>query len=139
MINDKCFVRGRLRAKFGGGGYHAPFLFAGVSRPPVGKCPEIVAYLEAAAADNSMSEKLVVGQARKLYDILSERLHSGAVGSDGAPVRMPADVFERSGDPSRAAFAAFVAFAGRDMRLYDTAGCDALAPLALRARGASGR
>jgi hypothetical protein len=88
------------------------------------KNPELVVYLEAAAADNSMAEKQVVGQARKLFDILSERLHSGAIASANAPACMPAEVFERSGDPTKVAFAAFVAFAGRDLRLYDFAGCD---------------
>jgi len=90
----------------------------------LGQCPEFVAYLKAAAADNSMDEKRVIQQARKLFDVLSERLHSGALGSAGAdaPVRMPAEVFERFGDPTRVAFAAFAAFAGRDLRLYDFAG-----------------
>jgi len=90
----------------------------------LGTCPEFVAYLKAAAADNSTDEKLVIQQARKLFDVLSERLHSGALASADAPVRMPSEVFERSGDPTKVAFAAFVAFAGRDLRLYDFAGCD---------------
>jgi hypothetical protein len=90
----------------------------------LGTCPEFVAYLKAAAADNSMDEKLVIQQARKLFDVLSERLHSGALASADAPVRMPSEVFERSGDPTKVAFAAFVAFAGRDLRLYNFAGGD---------------
>jgi hypothetical protein len=90
----------------------------------LGTCPEFVAYLKAAAADNSTDEKLVIQQARKLFDVLSERLHSGALASADAPVRMPSEVFERSGDPTKVAFAAFVAFAGRDLRLYNFAGGD---------------
>jgi len=89
-----------------------------------GKCPEFVAYVKAAAADNETSEKHVLKQARKLFDVLSERPHSGAIGSAGAPVRMPADLFERSGAPTLIAFAALVAFAGRDLRLYDFGGGD---------------
>ena len=89
-----------------------------------GKCPELTVYLKAAAADNRMVEKHVLRQAGKLFDVLSERLHSGELGSAAAPLRMPAEVFERSGDPTRVTFAAFVAFAGRDLRLYDFAGGD---------------
>jgi len=89
-----------------------------------GKCPEFVAYVKAAAADNETSEKHVLKQARKLFGVLSERPHSGAIGSAGAPVRMPADLFERSGAPTLIAFAALVAFAGRDLRLYDFGGGD---------------
>ena len=94
-----------------------------------GKCPELVTYLKAAAADNHQADTHVLRQAKKLFDVLSERLHGGALGSAAAPVRMPEEVFERSGDPTRTAFAAFVAFAGRDLRLYDFAGNDVDVPL----------
>ena len=89
-----------------------------------GKCPELVAYLKVAAADNQKIEKLVLKQARKLFDVLSERPHSGSLGSTGAPVRLPVEAFKSSGESTLLAFAAFLAFSGRDLRLYDFVGDD---------------
>ena len=87
------------------------------------KLPEVVAYLKAAAADNSIPEDTLLRQARKLYDVVSERVHAEAA-SRGSAVRLPAALFERSGRPTLVAFAAFVRFSGRVLSMYTADGCD---------------
>ena len=79
-------------------------------------CPEFVAYLNSVAADNSVPSDVLLRQAKKLYDVLSERLHATKAG--GSPVDVSVALFERSGHPTLVAFAALVHFAGRDLRLY---------------------
>jgi len=80
-------------------------------------CPEFVAYLNSVAADNSVPSDVLLRQAKKLYDVLSERLHATKAG--GGPVDVSVALFERSGHPTLVAFAALVHFAGRDLRLYN--------------------
>jgi len=80
-------------------------------------CPEFVAYLNSVAADNSVPSDVLLRKAKKLYDVLSERLHATKAG--GGPVDVSVALFERSGHPTLVAFAALVHFAGRDLRLYN--------------------
>jgi len=86
------------------------------------ECSEFVAYLELAAADNCVPADVLLRQAKKLYDVLSERVHAEAAG--GGAVRLPVELFERSGRPTLVALAALARFAGRDLRLYDLGGSD---------------
>jgi hypothetical protein len=99
------------------------------SGAPPSICPGFVAYLRRAAADNGVPERDMLTQAGRLYDVLSERLHSDAASGAGT-TRLPAEVFERSGRTTMVALAAVVRFSGRDIALYDAAG-DAQ-PLRLR-------
>ena len=92
-------------------------------------CPGLVAYLKVAAEDNGAPEGDLLRQAGRLYEVLSERLHSDAASGAGT-TRLPAEVFERSGRTTMVALAAVVRFSGRDIALYDAAG-DAQ-PLRLR-------
>jgi len=86
------------------------------------ECSEFVAYLELAAADNCVPADVLLRQAKKLYDVLSERVHAEAAG--GGAVRLPVELFERSGRPTLVALAALARFAGRDLRLYELGGGD---------------
>ena len=79
-------------------------------------CREFVEYLEAAAAENRVPADVLLRQARKLYDVLSERVHAEA--ADGGTVGLPVELFVRSGRPTLVALAALARFAGRDLRLY---------------------
>ena len=99
------------------------------SGAPPSICPGFVAYLRRAAADNGVPERDMLTQAGRLYDVLSERLHSDAASGAGT-TRLPAEVFERSGRTTMVALAAVVRFSGRDIALYDATG-DAQ-PLRLR-------
>ena len=80
------------------------------------KCPELIAYLETSAANNSVPPDVLLRQAKKLYDVLSERVHAEA--ADGGILTLPVELFERSGRPTLIAFAALASFAGRDLGLY---------------------
>ena len=99
------------------------------SGAPPSICPGFVEYLRRAAADNGVPERDMLTQAGRLYDALSERLHSDAATGAGT-TRLPAEVFERSGRTTMVALAAVVRFSGRDIALYDATG-DAQ-PLRLR-------
>ena len=79
-------------------------------------CREFVEYLEAAAAENRVPADVLLRQARKLYDVLSERVHAEA--ADSGTVGLPVELFVRSGRPTLVALAALARFAGRDLRLY---------------------
>ena len=82
-------------------------------------CPGLLEYLRQAAEDNGAREVDVLRQARKLYDVLCERLHTEAV---GGAVRIPAEVFKHNGRATLLAFAALSHFAGRNIGLYDLGG-----------------
>jgi len=86
------------------------------------ECSEFVAYLKTAAADNNVPADVLLRQAKKLYDVLSERVHSEAAG--GGVVRLPVELFQHSGRPTLVALAALARFAGRDLRLYQFGGGD---------------
>ena len=64
-------------------------------------------------------------QALKLYDVLSERLHSDVVEST---TRLPAELYKPSGRTTMIALAAFVRFIGREITLYGTVRRRQLAP-----------
>jgi hypothetical protein len=85
------------------------------------RCPGLVAYMKVAAADNGVPEQDLLRQAGRLYEVLSERLHSDAASGAGT-TRLPAAVFERSGRATMLALAAFVRFTGRNLALYGSDG-----------------
>ena len=68
-------------------------------------------------------------QAGRLYEVLSERLHSDAASGAGT-THLPVEMFEHSGRTTMVALAAFVRFTGRDIALYNATG--AVASLRLR-------
>jgi len=86
-----------------------------------GRCPGLVAYLKMAAADNGVPEPELLRQAGRLYEVLSERLHSDAASGAGT-TSLPAELFERSGRATMVALAAFVRFTGRNLALYSSDG-----------------
>jgi len=85
------------------------------------RCPGLVAYMKVAAADNGVPEHELLRQAGRLYEVLSERLHSDAASGAGT-TSLPAAVFERSGRATMLALAAFVRFTGRNLALYGSDG-----------------
>jgi hypothetical protein len=84
-------------------------------------CPGLVAYLKVAAEDNGAPEGDLLRQAGRLYEVLSERLHSDAASSVGT-TELPAAIFDRSGRNTMIALAAFARFTGRDLALYSFVG-----------------
>ena len=88
-------------------------------KPPAS--PALVAYLQQAAVDNGVPVETLMTQARKLYDVFSERLHTESASGDGT-TRLPSDLFERSGRATMVALTAFVRFTGRTLELYDVDG-----------------
>ena len=110
----------------GGGGSSSGSAAPGAQPSP---CPGLVAYLRRAAADNGVPEREMLTQAGRLYEVLSERLHSDAASGAGTTT-LPVEMFERSGRATMVALAAFVRFTGRDIALYNANG--SMASLRLR-------
>ena len=110
----------------GGGGSSSGSAAPGAQPSP---CPGLVAYLRRAAADNGVPEREMLTQAGRLYEVLSERLHSDAASGAGT-THLPVEMFERPGRTTMVALAAFVRFTGRDIALYNATG--AVASLRLR-------
>jgi len=86
-----------------------------------GHCAGLVAYLRVAAEDNGVPEREILMQAGRLYEVLSERLHSDATSGAGT-TSLPTAIFDRSGRTTMVALAAFVRFTGRSIALYDDMG-----------------
>ena len=84
-----------------------------------GVCSGLLNALRQSAKDNNVVDSEVVRQARKLFDILSERVHTEQ--PEGTK-RLPAALFEHSGHHTLVAFATLVHFCGRDLSLYDLGG-----------------
>ena len=84
-----------------------------------GVCSGLLNALRQSAKDNNVVDSEVVRQARKLFDILSERVHTEQ--PEGTK-RLPAALFEHSGRHTLVAFATLVHFCGRDVSLYDLGG-----------------
>ena len=82
---------------------------------PIG-CSGLLAYLRTTALANNVPKAEVVRQARRLYEVLCERMHSEPL---GGTTRMPAELFLNSGRPTLLAFAALARFGGRDIALYE--------------------
>ena len=82
-----------------------------------GGCPELMAYLDKTADDNGVPKAAARAQARKLYAMLSDSVHSEAAGRDSI-VSLPVEVFAESRRARLLAFAALARFAERDLRLY---------------------
>ena len=112
----------------GGGGSNSSSGSAAPGAQP-SPCPGLVAYLRRAAADNGVPEREMLTQAGRLYEVLSERLHSDAASGAGTTT-LPVEMFERSGRATMVALAAFVRFTGRDIALYNANG--SMASLRLR-------
>jgi hypothetical protein len=101
----------------------------GVSRPSTttqqlagllkesGPCSGLLVYLRLAAEDNGVKESELLRQVGKLYDVLSQPVHTERVGST---VHLPVDLF--SGRTTLLAFAALASFSGRDLSLYKLGG-----------------
>ena len=73
-----------------------------------GVCPGLLCALRQAAKDNNVEEEEVVLQARRLYEVLSEHVHT----------EQPEGPSQHSGRPTLVAFATLVHFSGRDVSLY---------------------
>ena len=98
------------------------------------RCPELVEYLRVAARENRVPADVLLRQARKLFDVLSERLHTeSAVG--GGTSRLPSALFQTSGRASMIALAALVRFADRHLELYGFSGD--IEPITLRPRSSA--
>jgi len=82
-----------------------------------GPCSGLLVYLRLAAEDNGVRESELLRQAGKLYDVLSQPVHTERVGST---VHLPVDLF--SGRTTLLAFAALASFSGRDLSLYKLGG-----------------
>lgn len=80
-----------------------------------GKFPGLGHALAVAAEDNDVPPSEVLMQARRLYEILSARVHSVEL---RGTARLPEDVFEAAGRPAMVAFAGIVRAAGRTLSLY---------------------
>jgi hypothetical protein len=82
-----------------------------------GPCPGLLFYLRLAAEDNGVKESELLRQAGKLYDVLSQPVHTERV---GGTVHLPAGLF--NGRTTLLAFAALASFSGRDLSLYKLGG-----------------
>ena len=97
-----------------------------------GKFPGLPSALTVAAEDNGVPSMEVVSQARRMYEMLSARVHAEEVGGTAA---LPAELFAAAGRPALVAFAAIVRAAGRELSLYGLGRMQM--PLRLRARVSS--
>ena len=95
------------------------------------RCPGLVAYLKVAASDNKVAEKDVLSAAERLFQRLSERVHSEAAAGTTA---LPVEVFDPSGRAFMVALAAFARFTGRDIALYALEGGHGTVPVQLQLR-----
>ena len=78
--------------------------------------PAVAAYLEVAEEDNGLARGVLVKSAGTMYPALCTPLHGRAVGE--RVERLPAEVFSAIGENGRIAFAALLAFGGRNVGMY---------------------
>ena len=90
--------------------------------------PAVAAYLQVAEEDNGLARGVLAKSAAIVYPALCTPLHARAAGEQA--VRLPAEVFAAIGENGRIAFAALVAFGGRNVGMYQPNG--ATVPVVLR-------
>lgn len=82
--------------------------------------PAVAAYLRVAEQDNGLAEGVLAKSADTMYPALCTPLHSRAAGAQVQ--RLPVDVFSGIGENGRIAFAALLAFGGRNVGMYQPCG-----------------
>jgi len=82
--------------------------------------PAVAAYLEVAEEDNGLARGVLAKSAGTMYPALCTPLHGRAAGEQA--VRLPAEVFTAIGENGRIAFAALLAFGGRNVGMYQPCG-----------------
>ena len=78
--------------------------------------PGVAAYLQVAEEDNGLARGVLAKSAVIMYPALCTPLHARAAGAQ--PEQLPAEVFSAIGENGRIAFAALVAFGGRNVGMY---------------------
>jgi hypothetical protein len=82
--------------------------------------PAMAAYLQVAEEDNGLARGVLASSARTVYPALCTPLHARAAGAQAW--RLPTEVFSAIGENGRIAFAALVAFGGRNVGMYQPRG-----------------
>ena len=90
--------------------------------------PGVAAYLQVAEEDNGLARGVLAKSAAVMYPALCTPLHARAAGAQAGT--LPAEVFSAIGENGRIAFAALVAFGGRNVGMYQP--CGATVPVVLR-------
>jgi hypothetical protein len=90
--------------------------------------PGMAAYLQVAEEDNGLARGVLVKSAAIMYPALCTPLHARPVGAQAQ--QLPAEVFSSIGENGRIAFAALVAFGGRNVGMYEP--CGETVPVVLR-------
>jgi len=78
--------------------------------------PGVAAYLQVAEEDNGLARGVLAKSAVIIYPALCAPLHARAVG--GKAEQLPLEVFSAIGENGRIAFAALLAFGGRNVGMY---------------------
>ena len=78
--------------------------------------PGVAAYLQVAEEDNGLARGVLAKSAVIIYPALCAPLHARAVG--GKAEQLPLEVFSAVGENGRIAFAALLAFGGRNVGMY---------------------
>ena len=82
--------------------------------------PAVAAYLEVAEEDNGLARGVLVKSAGIMYPALCTPLHARAAGEQAG--RVPVKVSSAIGENGRIAFAALLAFGGRNVDMYHPCG-----------------
>ena len=90
--------------------------------------PGVAAYLQVAEEDNGLARGVLAKSAAIMYPALCTPLHARAAGAQAG--QLPAEVSSAIGKNGRIAFAALLAFGGRDVGNYEP--CGAIVPVVLR-------
>jgi hypothetical protein len=89
--------------------------------------PGVAAYLQVAEEDNGLARGVLAKSAAIMYPALCTPLHARAAGAQAG--QLPAEVSTAIGENGRIAFAALLAFGGRDVGNYEP--CGAIVPVVL--------
>ena len=84
--------------------------------------PGVAAYLRVAEEDNGLARGVLAKSAASLYPALCVPLHARAAGAQVEAGGLPTEVFSAIGENGRIAFAALVAFGGRNVGMYQSTG-----------------
>ena len=90
--------------------------------------PGVAAYLQVAEEDNGLARGVLAKSAATMYPALCTPLHARAAGEQVG--QLPAEVFSAIGENGRIAFAALMAFGGRNVGMYKP--CGTTVPVVLR-------
>ena len=80
----------------------------------------VAAYLQVAEEDNGLARGVLAKSAASMYPALCAPLHARAAGAQAEG--LPTEVFSAIGENGRIAFAALVAFGGRNVGMYQSTG-----------------